>query len=192
LESAIAEAWSRRPESARYDALTARQEVSVELAENQRAPRIDFGIGASLDVGTGTEAQQEVLGPAVLEASLTFALPLQNRSARGDVARTRAELSGLSAEARLVKDRVEARVRDTYSAVRAAEESVTLAREAAEVASAVAAAERTRFELGATELFVVNLREEAAAAAEAVVVDAEASVHVARAAFRAATGELGR
>ncbi len=188
LRTAVDRAWNDRPESARYQARIAQQEVSLSLAENARAPRIDFGIGASVDLGDGTDAQREVLGPAVVEASLTFALPLQNREARGNVVRIDAELAGLTAEARLARDRVEAQVRDAHSAVRAAERSLSLAREAADVADAVAAAERTRFELGATQLFVVNLREEAAAAAKAVVVDAEASLHVAHAALDRALG----
>jgi outer membrane protein TolC len=58
------------------------------------------------------------------------------------------------------------------------------------VAEAVAVAERRRFELGETDLFVVNLREQAAAEADAARVDAEADLQIAEALFRAAMGDL--
>lgn len=189
LPRALDEVWERRPESERFRALRLREQVSLELAENQRAPRIDLGVGAAFDVGSGTASEQDVLGPPVVEATLSFALPLQMRGARGAIAGAEAGLDALSAEARFTRDKIEADVRDAHSAVRAAHESVTLARESAEVATAVADAERARFELGATQLFVVNLREEGAAAASALLVDAEASLHIAHADWRGAMAE---
>ncbi|MCB9592667.1 MAG: TolC family protein [Sandaracinaceae bacterium] len=181
-------AWGRRPEMERYRALLRRQRVSVDYAENQLAPRIDLTVGASVDLGSGTADQQSVLGPAVVEGSVLVSLPLQFREARGGIDRSNAELAALEADAQLVREQIGAAVQDAYSAVRAAEERQRLAAQSAEVASAVADAERRRFELGATQLFIVNLREQAAAAADAVLIDARAELQVAHARFAAATG----
>ncbi|MBX3271836.1 MAG: TolC family protein [Sandaracinaceae bacterium] len=188
LRREIRDAWARRPETARVRALLDRQAVSVELAENQVAPRIDVGLAASLDLGAGTPREQETLGAAVVEGSILFSMPLQLREARGRLRTTRAELSALRADARRIADGIAAEVQDAASATRAAEEAVALAEESAEVAEAVAEAERRRFALGATELFVVNLREEAAAAAQAALVDARGALVIAHARWRAATG----
>ncbi len=187
LRRAVAAAWASRPELVRYEALVRRQRVSVDLADNRLAPRIDLRVGASVDLGAGTDAQQAVLGPAVLEGSVRVSFPLQFREARGGIERSRAELAGLQADAQLLRERIATQVQDAHSAVQAARERLDLARQSAEVAASVAAAERRRFELGSTQLFIVNLREQAAAAALAVLVDAEALAQVAAARWRAAT-----
>ncbi len=185
-------AWERRPETERYRALVARQRVAVDHAENQLAPRIDVSLGASVDLGAAqTPARQDVLGQPVLEGGVLVSLPFQLREARGGIQARRAELGALEAEAQLLRDAITTEVRDAASAVRAAEQGVALATEAAEVAEAVAEAERRRFELGDTQLFVVNLREEAAAAARAVLVDAENALRLAHAQWAAVTGRIG-
>ncbi len=188
LSADVERAWASRPELARFDRLVERQEVAVELAENRFAPRIDLALGASVDLGGGGPGEQEALGAPVVEGSLTVSLPLQFREARGQIERSRAELAQLRAELQLARERVAAEVRDARSAVDAAAERAALARESVRIAAAVADAERRRFELGATELFVVNLREQAAAAAEAERVDAEVLLQIAHAEWRAATG----
>jgi hypothetical protein len=116
----------------RYRALVEQQRVSVDLAENQLSPRIDLSVGTSVDLGSGTAVEQDVLGTPVVEGSVLVSFPFQLREARGGIARTRAEL-------------------------------------------------------GATELFIVNLREQNAAAARAILVDARAVLQIAHAQWRAAT-----
>ena len=180
-------AWARRPEMERYRALVEQQRVSVDLAENQLSPRIDLGVATSVDLGSGTATEQDVLGTPVVEGSVLVSFPLQFREARGGIARSRAELAALRADAQLLRDQIAAQVQDAFSAVQAAEERAELARQAADVEAAVAEAERRRFELGATELFIVNLREQNAASARAVLVDAEALLQIAHAQWRAAT-----
>jgi cobalt-zinc-cadmium efflux system outer membrane protein len=179
LRRAIADALDRRPELDRFHAMIAGQRVTMELAENRLAPRIDVTLETSLDVGAGTPAENMVLGTPVVEGSVLISFPLQFSEARGGIERTRAELASTRADFQLARERVAAEVADAYSALRAAIERLRLARESADVATAVAEAERRRFELGATELFIVNLREQAAAAARAELADADAALQVA-------------
>lgn len=187
----VQHAFEHRPELARYRALERRQRVALDLAANRFAPRIEVGLEASIDLGSGNDRQRTELSEPVLEGSVLLSLPLQLREARGELDRSRAELASVRAESEWLRDQIAADVRDALSAVRAAEESLALARESAEVAEAVAEGERRRFQLGATELFVVNLREQAAAEASAALVDAAAALHVAHAQLRAATGRSG-
>ncbi len=123
----------------------------------------------------------------MVEGSVLIELPLQLREARGGIERESANLASLEADARLARDRIETGVRDALSAVRAAEEGLALAEEAAEVADAVAEAERRRFALGATQLFIVNLRESYAAEAQAYLAEARAAIQIAHARWEAAT-----
>lgn len=190
LAVALQRAVEQRPEMAEFQAALARQDVSVELAENQLAPRIDLSVAGSLDVGNGSELEQQVLGRPVLEGGLLFSMPLQLREGQGGIQRERAALAALQSDAQLARDRVHTEVRDAYSALTAAVERLTLASESAEVATTVADAERIRFRQGASDLFTLNLREQAAAAAQAVQVDAEAKLYVAHAMRQVAIGDL--
>lgn len=187
-ERVIRTALSRHPALARYEAVLRRQQVHVDYWENQLAPRIDVQVAASVDLGAGqTERQQSRYESPVVEGSVLIELPLQFREARGGIGRERGNLAAYRERARLARDQVEASVRDALSAVRAAEEGLDLARDAAEVAEAVATAERRRFSLGATQLLIVTMRESHAAEARAHLVEAEATLQIARARFEAAT-----
>ena len=189
LEDATARALARRPELARLRAVRDQAEVALELAENQLAPRIDVTVQTSIDVGSSAdEATRSQLSPPVGEGMLTFSLPLLLREARGRTETARAELAAIDAETELASDQIRIEVADALSALEAARRQVALARESADVASAVAAAERLRFESGATTLLVVNLREAAAAQANVALVDAFAELSLAGAALEAATG----
>lgn len=183
---ALERAWARRPDLARYRALAERRRVALQLAENRFAPRVDLSLRGSVDIGDGTDDQLRRLADPMVEGSVLLSFPLQFREARGGIARERADLESLLAEAQLVRERVAAEVQDAWSAVRAAEEGVRLADASAQVARSVAEAERQRFDLGATQLFIVNLREQAAAEAEVELVNAEVTLRLARAQWDAA------
>lgn len=200
-DEAVDIAWSRRPELVRFDAIREQARISLELAENRFAPRVDLTVQVSRDLGDYSSNQgttssgrqtnfgsQDTLEPTVVEGSLLVAMPLQFRAARGGIARARANLAAVDEQRRLMRDRISVQVRDALSALAAAEEGAELARQSADVAQAVAVGERRRFDLGRTQLFIVNLREQAAAQAEADAVNARAAVWVARARLDAALG----
>lgn len=83
----------------------------------------------------------------------------------------------MEAKARLTRDKIVTEVRDSLSALHAADERVGLARSAADVARRLAQAELARFEHGATSLLFVNLREQTAADAELKEVKALVDYH---------------
>jgi outer membrane protein TolC len=179
----------------RFAAQRRQGEVSVELAENQLAARIDVTVAGSVDVGgPGTNDPdvarrfQTQYGPPTLDASVLVQVPLQFRDARGRIDQTRSELSALDAEWELARDQIRIEVADVRSAMRAADENMRLASDSLRIAQAVAEAERVRFDNGATSLLVVNMRESMAASAEQALIDAEADLVLAHALYRAATG----
>jgi outer membrane protein TolC len=190
-----ARALAARPEMRRFAAQRRQGEVSVELAENQLAARIDVTVAGSVDVGgPGTNDPdvarrfQTQYGPPTLDASVLVQVPLQFRDARGRIDQTRSELSALDAEWELARDQIRIEVADVRSAMRAADENMRLASDSLRIAQAVAEAERVRFDNGATSLLVVNMRESMAASAEQALIDAEADLVLAHALYRAATG----
>jgi outer membrane protein, heavy metal efflux system len=181
-----AQAVARRPEIARLQLQGRQLSAQRELHRNDRLPGLDLQVGVSRDFGTGSPTREAT----ELEVSLLLDIPIQNRAASGKLAQTEAKLAKNAAEARMARDRVEVEVRDAMNAVNMAFRGVAIARREVELARRLEQAERQRFELGASSILVVALREQAAFDAAQREVGAVAEYHVAHAAYRAALTEL--
>ena len=188
LENDLAAALRRRPEVRSLEAKRRQATVEFDLARNQTAPAIDLVATYGRDFGEGSMTK---LGNE-LKVGLDFELPLQRRKAKGKVAFQRARITQLDEQLRFARDSIAADVRDAHSALAAAFETVELARAEYEAARQLATAERDRFDLGDSTLFVVNLRELAAFDAQAREASALAGYHVALANYRAALGAFAR
>jgi outer membrane protein, heavy metal efflux system len=185
----LAETWveralERRPELQELRLQRRIADVDVELAQNLTAPAVDVGLFVSRDFGVGPER----LRPTEVQAGLRLDIPLQNRVARGQRNAASARRAAVDARAWLLRDRVVTGVQDALSALQAAAERVTLARDATSIARQLAQAERVSFELGNTTLLIVNLREEMAANAEVSELQALADYQRALADLWAVTG----
>lgn len=187
--SAVAAALAVRPDLARLRAQIESAGVAVALAENQVLPRLDVTVSGSGDLGSTVDASRAYqYGRPSGEVTATLQFPLALREGRGRLETAQADRRALEAEAELARDTIAIEVRDALSALAAADASVRLARESADVAEAVAAAERARFDAGATTLFVVNQRETGAAQARSSLVDARAELLLAHALYDAVVG----
>ena len=82
------------------------------------------------------------------------------------------------AELQFLEDQLRARTRDAASGVRAAQERVGLAAGVVKTASKLAEGERRRFEVGASNLVFVNLREQQAAEAQIRLIEATATAEI--------------
>lgn len=162
------DALSRRPEVLRF--IFQRNQVQIEkkLAENQRLPNIDLFAEYLREAGDGSVRR----GPNDLRVGLIFDLPLQRRQATSRLRNAEARLGQIDQREIFQKDQVTADVRDAASAVRAAFERSTVVSEELAVTRRVEDAERLRFELGDSTLFVLNQREQATA--EAAIREANA------------------
>jgi cobalt-zinc-cadmium efflux system outer membrane protein len=181
LDASLNEALKARPELAQLEAQLASLRVEQELAENRVQPRLDAFAEVSRDLGEVDTELDETLAPTVIEVGASFSLPIALRRARGRL--RSAEHKALAAEERLsfARERVRTEVADARSQREAAQQRVALARDGADVAEKIAMGERERFELGASNLLFVNLREQVAADAMMALVDAEAEASFATA-----------
>ncbi|MDX2024243.1 MAG: TolC family protein [Deltaproteobacteria bacterium] len=168
LAGELERALSQRPEMLRLRAQRQQLELERTWAKNQKLPGLDVGVVASRDLGQGDPrfARTEVAANVMLD------VPLQRRVATGREQAAMAGIERLRAEEQMAKDRIEAEVRDSLSALEAAWKRVGLARRQRGLAIQLEKAERTRFELGESNLLLVNLREQASA--DAALVEAEA------------------
>jgi outer membrane protein, heavy metal efflux system len=180
LEKDIESALNRRPEVARFAQQKTQVDVERRLAKNQMMPNIDFGLTYYQDTGS---SPVKLAGPQELRTSIIFELPLQRRAAGGRLASAEARLSQLQQRERFQRDQVVTEVRDAYSAVITAQKRVEVLREEVKTTKRVEDGERTRFDLGDTNLFTLNLRELATAEAEIREVNAYADYYRANALY---------
>lgn len=161
-----------RPDLRSIDARLQQSELRLALAENDLKPRLDLRGELSYDIGdTGLGGRSRDGEDAVV--GLRFSIPLERRQAKGRVAEARAEIEGLRTRQRLISDQIAVEVEGIALAVQGADRLASLAADEAELADRMAAGERHRFELGASDLFLLNLREEAATDARVRLLDAQ-------------------
>lgn len=183
LEEDIDAALTRRPDYARIVELRNQTDVERRLAKNQRLPGIDAGVAFYQDTGT---TARTLAGPQELRTSLTFELPFQRRNATGRLKSAEARLAQIDQRARFARDQIVAEVRDAYSAVLTAYQRAMVTRQEVDATRRVEDGERTKFGLGDSNLFTLNLRELATAEAAVRQVSAFADLYRAYAVYELA------
>lgn len=159
---------SVRPELARLDTLSDIERRRLALAENELMPRVDLGLKGAHDIGSGARSREGF--EAVVE--LTVSIPLEQRRGTGLIAESRARLDQINFERALTEQRLANELRKLSTTLNAMRELVALTRSEAEQAATMERAERERFEAGASDFFLVNLREERSADARIRHLDA--------------------
>jgi outer membrane protein TolC len=163
----------------------------ITLAENSLKPRVDLNFELSQALGSVAEGGPSRDSTDAM-VSLNFSVPLQQRAARGRLARERAEVEVLEQQQRLQVDRLEVEVQDIVLDLNVAEDLLRLAEQEVDQADTMRDAEQQRFESGASDFFLVNIREERAADARIQYVAADLERRIARINFDATTMDLER
>ena len=188
-EARSSQALGARPDLRAIDLRLAQASEQLRLDENLRKPRIDLKLEASRDLGpeglggtsrSGTETK----------VGLTFSMPLEQRTASGRIAATRAEIQAFELRRRQLEEEIIVTLDALDADVRATRRLVELAAREREAALELARAERRRFQLGASDLFLTTVREEAAADAEVRAIEARLRQAAAHADMAAATADL--
>ena len=120
---------------------------------------------------------------------LAFKVPLQNRKAKGKLAETQAKIDELSIKQRFLAEKIRAEVTAIGIEVETANQLVDTTERERTLAELLASAERRRFELGSSDFFLVNQREESATNAAVKLIEARARIAAARAELAAATAD---
>ncbi|MFT4768189.1 MAG: outer membrane protein TolC, partial [Glaciecola sp.] len=158
---------------------------------NELKPRLDLnlelaeGFGSIGEGGASRDGTDAIVG-------FTFSVPLQRRQAKGKIIQARAELESLRQEQRRLEDQVEIELRNILLELDTARQLMDLAKQDVELSETMRRAEVRRFEQGASDFFLVNIREETAADARVRFYTAYQRTRVAQANFDAATVNLSR
>jgi len=164
IEALVGEAQSMRPELATLRIQRDQTVVALSEAQNDLLPELDAGMVVSQDVG-GLSSSKGDKQPLELDTAVIFSVPLQRRKARGKAAQLEAKLAQLSVKQRFTGDKVAVEVRLAVAALDAAREQIEQAEISVQLAERLRAAEVKAFELGESDLLILNLREAAAAGA---------------------------
>jgi outer membrane protein TolC len=181
-------ALGSRPELGLLDTIRRQREVDLAQARNELRPEVDAFVWGSQDVGAPASSKRDK-SPFELEAGLYVDVPLQRRKARGKIASTEAKIHQIAAKRRMMEDKITVDVQTAYAALAGAFEQFQQTRDAVRLAAELAQRERRNFELGASDLLRVTLREQYAAEAEVEQINALLQYHGAQADYRAALAE---
>jgi len=190
-DTATTAALSRRPELERLRATMDRVRNEIALAENDLQPRLDLGVELATGLGSVAEGGPS-RGPTDAIIALQFSVPLQQRAVRGRLAAAQAELDAASYEQRLLEERIELEVRNILLDLAFARQLQLLAEVEVNQAEIMRRAEQQRFASGASDFFLVNVREETAADARIRLLQAELATRLARANYDAAVVDFQR
>jgi outer membrane protein TolC len=182
---------ARRPELQILQTGAQRALQKLALAENDLAPKLGLNFEVAEGFGAIGEGGASREGTDVI-AGVTFSVPLERRQAKGRISQARAELESLRQEQRRIEDRVEIELRNILLELDIALELMALAKQDVELSEKMRLAEIRRFEQGASDFFLVNIREETAADARVRYYEALQRTRVAQANFDAATVNLER
>jgi outer membrane protein TolC len=180
---ALKSARAARPEFRQMDAEVARESNRIRIGENRLLPRVDLEVKAGADVGSGSPTRDE---PEVI-VGVNVAIPLETRKGRGAVAEARANLAQIAYQRQWLEEQLAAELQRIGNSLDAAVRFVELARQEVEQAVLLEQAEQQRFEEGASDFFLVNLREERTADARIRQLEAALNFFEARTAYYATT-----
>ncbi len=190
-DAATANALERRPELDLLRTTMIQVQNDIALAENELQPRLDFGVELKQGFGSVGDGGPSRPGTDAI-VGFTFSVPLQQRSARGRLAAAQAELQAAAYEQQLREDQIELEVRNILLELAFARQLQQLAEIDVQQSDTMRDSEKRRFESGASDFFLVNLREETAANARITLLEAELQTRIARADYDAAVVDFTR
>ncbi|MEL7311141.1 MAG: TolC family protein [Pseudomonadota bacterium] len=188
LDSA-ADVLTSRPELLRLETEIRRAGNRLKLRRNALKPRFDVsleiasGVGGVGEGGISRDSTDTKVG-------VQFSVPVQRRAARGRVTQAEAELDALRLKRQQVQERIALELEGIVMGLSFAEQLAGLAADEVDQSEQLEQAEIQRFRNGASDFFLVNLREQAVANAKIREIGARLDARLAEVSFDAATLNL--
>lgn len=163
LETAL----SNRPELRILKIQKEQNFSQLKYAQNLFKPQLDVDLGASKDLGSGPASRAQ----ANNYVGLDFSIPLQQREARGKTAEYESKLKSLKYEQQLLEEKIKAELDQIKIQISNIVQIHHNLSEEAKLADLLENSEREKFKHGASNFFLVNLREQDTAASKAAVIE---------------------
>jgi outer membrane protein TolC len=139
----------------------------LAYSKNLFKPQLDVDVGASKDLGNGPQSRAQGNN----YVGLDFSIPLQQREARGKSAEYESKLKSLKYEQQLLEEKIKAELEQIKIQIGSIVEMHQNLSKEAKLAELLENSEREKFKHGASNFFLVNLREQDTAASKAAVIE---------------------
>ncbi len=169
LQEGIDMAMNNRPEIEAYEIEFDKLDIDRDLFTNKLLPKLNTTLSAEQSLGSELYKDQ---GQLEMKLGLEFELPLQRRDARGKLEENRAKIRQLENKLRFALDKIRSEVQNYHSAFMNALDQFEQAQINFSLAEQLQSVELDRFNLGATDLLALQIREQAAFRARIEAIDA--------------------
>lgn len=180
-------AFRLRPELRRINLVAQKFGIDKKLAKNNLLPNLDLSASVSENLGDRPYKDREQ-NESFLGFELKF--PLSRNEAKGRLEAVTAELERLDADAKFTRDRIDAELKDSWSALQRVHEQIALTRRNVALSEQLEKAEELRLEKGAADLLALQIREQAVLDARLLEVDAKADFFRAKTDYEAAIAQI--
>lgn len=167
IKNAKNQAIFKRPEIRLINIKSSQQSQELKYAENLMQPQLDVEVGASKDEGAGLASRSQSNN----YANFNFSFPLQQREGKGKVAAAESKISAIKYEKSLLEDQINIEIDQIIIKILTISETYSLLAEEAKLAEVLQNSELEKFKHGASNFFLVNLREQDLAASKAAVIE---------------------
>jgi outer membrane protein TolC len=167
VESDITLATINRPEIKIIKIKKDEELKKLDFAKNLKQPQLDVDFGVSKDRGNGDISKTQ----SANFAQIDFSVPLQFREARGKIAESEKKLSAIKFEQKLIEEKIRNEILQIKNRIIAINKIHKNLVEEVRLTEILETAERERFKQGASNLFLVNEREQEAAQSKASLLE---------------------
>lgn len=174
-------ALEKRPE---FKSLNRFKEVvdwNRKFAKNQHLPELNlYGY-------QGLEAGDNSIGPTT-QAGVELMLPLRNRTASGKLKQAKIDMSKLNVQEKQLAQSVFFEVENTAQILRNSHNAYLAAKDELDLAQKLAEGEQTKFDLGASTVFLVIRRQRSLIDANINLIESFVNYHIAKVNFKLSQG----
>lgn len=163
----LEKALSNRPELRILKIQKEQNSSQLKYSQNLFKPQLDVDVGASKDLGNGLESRSQGNN----YVGLDFSIPLQMREAKGRSAEYDSKLKSLKYEQQLFEEKIKAELDQIKVQINSIVEMHENLSAEAKLAVLLENSEREKFKHGASNFFLVNLREQDTALSKAAAIE---------------------
>lgn len=173
LEQDIKSAIKNSPYIYQLDLKLKQQQNELELGETLSKPTLDFKVEHSQDYGQVVDTLEEEEQKLMLQ----FNLPLERNLGRGRVQAAKAKIKRIEVEQRFTKNTFKLKMTTLFQAMLNEYQIIENSSEEVIAAKTLEKAENSKFKRGASDFFLVNIREQNTASAEVKLIKAKLSYY---------------
>lgn len=167
----------RSPHFKIYSFKATEQENIVHFKKNQILPKLTVKLGTAKNIGNGAKSLEEVENTV----SLNLEVPIERRKLKSDLEISKIKLKQVQLSQKLFRDKFFSEFKILQLKMQANEEALKSISDEINYATTLEKAERVKFDQGASDFFVLNLREQNRVDAQIKNIQTQLELNIAKA-----------